>query len=88
MVNAMVEINNYSIQLGKFKLNQINLNISEKEIFAVLGRTGSGKTVLLESVAGFYRKFSGNPRHRCTAGKAKYRICLSGLWFVSPYDCF
>ncbi|WP_286946784.1 ATP-binding cassette domain-containing protein [Acetobacterium sp. UBA5834] len=59
MVNAMVEINNYSIQLGKFKLNQINLNISEKEIFAVLGRTGSGKTVLLESVAGFYRKFSG-----------------------------
>ncbi len=59
MVNAMVEINNYSIQLGKFKLNQINLNIGAKEIFAVLGRTGSGKTVLLESVAGFYRKFSG-----------------------------
>lgn len=59
MVNSMVEINNYSIQLGKFKLNQINLNICEKEIFAVLGRTGSGKTVLLESVAGFYRKFSG-----------------------------
>lgn len=59
MVNAMVEINNYSVQLGKFKLNQINLNIGEKEIFAVLGRTGSGKTVLLESVAGFYRKFSG-----------------------------
>ncbi len=59
MVNAMVEINNYSVQLGKFKLNQINLNIGAKEIFAVLGRTGSGKTVLLESVAGFYRKFSG-----------------------------
>lgn len=59
MVNSMVEIKNYSIQLGKFKLNQINLNICEQEIFAVLGRTGSGKTVLLESVAGFYRKFSG-----------------------------
>ncbi|KAF5079064.1 putative 2-aminoethylphosphonate import ATP-binding protein PhnT [anaerobic digester metagenome] len=59
MVNTMVEINNYSVQLGKFKLNQINLNIGAKEIFAVLGRTGSGKTVLLESVAGFYRKFSG-----------------------------
>ena len=59
MLNTMVEINNFSIQLGKFRLNQINLNIGEKEVFAVLGRTGSGKTVLLESVAGFYRKFSG-----------------------------
>lgn len=59
MTNTMVEIKNYSIQLGSFQLNNINLNISEKEIFAVLGRTGSGKTVLLESVAGFYRKFSG-----------------------------
>ncbi|KNZ43486.1 ATP-binding cassette domain-containing protein [Acetobacterium bakii] len=59
MVNSMVEIKKYSIQLGKFKLKNINLNICEKEIFAVLGRTGSGKTVLLESVAGFYRSFSG-----------------------------
>lgn len=60
MVNMMVEIKKYSIQLGKFKLNNINLDICEKEIFAVLGRTGSGKTVLLESVAGFYEKFSGD----------------------------
>lgn len=60
ITNTMVEIKNYSIQLGSFQLNNINLSISEKEIFAVLGRTGSGKTVLLESVAGFYRKFSGD----------------------------
>lgn len=60
MVKTMVEINDYSIQLGDFKLNKINLSICEREIFAVLGKTGSGKTVLLESVAGFYKKFSGN----------------------------
>ncbi len=59
MVNKMVQIEDYSIQLGNFKLNKINLDIGEKEIFAVLGKTGSGKTVLLESVAGFYKKFSG-----------------------------
>lgn len=60
MVNTMVQIEDYSIQLGNFKLNKINLDIKEKEIFAVLGKTGSGKTVLLESIAGFYKKFSGN----------------------------
>ncbi len=59
MVKTMVEINDYSIQLGEFKLNKINLSIGEREIFAVLGKTGSGKTVLLESVAGFYKNFSG-----------------------------
>lgn len=59
MVDTIVQIEDYSIQLGNFKLNKINLDIKEKEIFAVLGKTGSGKTVLLESVAGFYKKFSG-----------------------------
>ncbi len=56
----MVEIKDYSIQLGTFKLDKINLTIYEKEIFAILGKTGSGKTVLLESVAGFYKKYSGD----------------------------
>nr|WP_320024906.1 ATP-binding cassette domain-containing protein [uncultured Acetobacterium sp.] len=60
MSNLMVEIKKYSIQLGTFKLSNINLDICEQEIFAVLGRTGSGKTVLLESVAGFYKNFSGD----------------------------
>ncbi|MBC3887007.1 ATP-binding cassette domain-containing protein [Acetobacterium paludosum] len=59
-MNAMVEIKDFSIQLGSFKLKNINLNIFDNEIFAVLGKTGSGKTVLLESIAGFYRRFSGN----------------------------
>lgn len=60
MINSMVEIKQYSIQLGTFKLTNINLDICEQEIFAVLGRTGSGKTVLLESVAGFYKNFTGD----------------------------
>lgn len=60
MSDLMVEIKKYSIQLGTFKLSNINLDICKQEIFAVLGRTGSGKTVLLESVAGFYKSFSGD----------------------------
>lgn len=56
----MIEIQNLCLQLGEFKLKNVNLEVFEKEIFAVLGRTGSGKTVLLESVAGFYHSFSGS----------------------------
>ncbi|ACL20261.1 ABC transporter related [Desulfitobacterium hafniense DCB-2] len=58
-VNPLVEIRDYSLELGKFKLQPINLMIHEREIFGVLGKTGSGKTVLLESIAGFYRGRSG-----------------------------
>jgi len=60
--NVMVEINEFSAQLGAFRLKNINLSIYKNEIFAVLGKTGSGKTVLLESIAGFYKSKSGNIR--------------------------
>jgi molybdate transport system ATP-binding protein len=59
-MNKVVEIKNYSIELGSFALKKINLDVFDNEIFAVLGKTGSGKTVLLESIAGFYRRFSGD----------------------------
>jgi len=55
-----VECKNLSITRGEFKLKDINLSVEEGEIFAILGRTGSGKTVLLETIAGFYQKqYSG-----------------------------
>lgn len=58
--DTIIEIRNFSIQLGGFRLNEINLDIRRGEIFAILGKTGSGKTVLLESVAGFYRSKTGS----------------------------
>lgn len=60
--DAIIEIRDFSVQLGAFRLQSINLNIRRGEIFAVLGRTGSGKTVLLESIAGFYRGRTGSIR--------------------------
>ncbi len=64
--NVIVEVKDFSTKLGNFSLKNINLNIYSNEIFAILGRTGSGKTVLLESVAGFYKGKSGNI---CIEGK-------------------
>ncbi|MGB8453889.1 MAG: ATP-binding cassette domain-containing protein [Anaerocolumna sp.] len=55
----MIQVDRFSIQVNNFKLNNIQLAISESEIFAILGKTGSGKTMLLESIAGFYRGDSG-----------------------------
>ncbi len=50
----------YSVSLGGFSLKNITLEIQEKEIYAILGKTGSGKSVLLESLAGFYEPASGS----------------------------
>jgi molybdopterin-binding protein len=50
----MIEIKNLSVDLGEFILSDINLNIKEGDYFIILGPTGAGKTVLLESIAGLH----------------------------------
>lgn len=49
-----IEIKDLSIRRGSFCLDRISLSVADSEIFALLGPTGSGKTVLLETIAGFY----------------------------------
>ena len=60
----MIEIKNLYVDLKDFKLQDINLSISEGEYFIILGPTGAGKTVLLESIAGLYPIKSGEIRLR------------------------
>ncbi|MCG7853101.1 MAG: ATP-binding cassette domain-containing protein, partial [Methanosarcinaceae archaeon] len=55
----MIQIENVSKYLGEFKLNDINLHIKEGEYFVLLGPTGSGKTILLETIAGIYQPDKG-----------------------------
>lgn len=59
----MIKITNYSLSIGEFTLYDINLEIGEKEIFAILGETGAGKTVLLEAMAGFYDSGCGDIKY-------------------------
>ncbi len=59
MVSA-IEVKNVFLKKGDFKLKDISFEIHAKEIFAVLGKTGAGKTLLLESIAGFYRDMKGS----------------------------
>ncbi|MDQ7031302.1 MAG: ATP-binding cassette domain-containing protein [Desulfonauticus sp.] len=51
----MLKIENLSLQKGSFKLQNINFEINEREYFILLGKNGSGKTLLLESIAGFHK---------------------------------
>ena len=48
----MIRIRGLNIDLTGFSLKNIDLNVRPGEFFALLGPTGSGKTLILESVAG------------------------------------
>ncbi|NSW45024.1 MAG: ABC transporter ATP-binding protein [Bacteroidales bacterium] len=49
----MLNIKNLYYQIGNFKLNNVCLNINHGDYFVLLGESGSGKTLLLEIIAGF-----------------------------------
>lgn len=55
----MIGIRNLSKEWAGFSLQDINLDIKNREYFVVLGPTGAGKTLLLELIAGFHRPDEG-----------------------------
>lgn len=55
----MIELKSLCVDLGGFHLRDLTLNIRDGEYFIVLGPTGSGKTVLLETIAGLHSVKSG-----------------------------
>lgn len=50
----MIEVKDLSVDLGGFLLRDITLDVKDGEYYMILGPTGAGKTVLLESIAGLY----------------------------------
>ncbi len=48
----MIEIENVSVHLPGFSLEDVSLDVGPSDFFALLGPTGSGKSVLLEAVMG------------------------------------
>ena len=49
-----IRIDRLLVTRGSFTLRVDELTVSPREIFAILGETGAGKTVLLEAIAGAY----------------------------------
>ncbi len=55
----MIRLIGVNKQLGNFALKNIDLRIKRNEYFVILGPTGTGKTVILEVIAGMYPLDSG-----------------------------
>ena len=58
---AMIEINNPEKQFkNQLVLKNINMKFFKGKIYGIIGRNGSGKTVLLKCICGFLRPTSGH----------------------------
>ena len=55
----MIEIKDLSVKRGSFLLKDITFDVQDGEYFVLLGPTGAGKTMLLESIAGLKSIDSG-----------------------------
>ncbi|MEA3466174.1 MAG: ABC transporter ATP-binding protein [Thermodesulfobacteriota bacterium] len=55
----MISVENLYIELGQFKLDNINLKVDANEFFIVMGPSGAGKTILLETIAGLVKPKKG-----------------------------
>ena len=55
----MLIIDSVSKDLGEFRLKDVSLSVEDSEYFIILGPTGAGKTILLETIAGIYGPDSG-----------------------------
>jgi iron complex transport system ATP-binding protein len=56
----MIEIENLKVSLGRNEiLNDITMNIMEGEIIGLIGKAGTGKTVLLKTIANHLKMHSG-----------------------------
>lgn len=55
-----ISIRGLTVTRGSFTLRVDALEVAPREVFAILGRTGSGKTVLMESIAGAFPLDAGS----------------------------
>lgn len=58
----MIRIENLSLRLGGFALQAVDLSVAAGEFFTLLGPTGAGKTLVLESICGLVPIVEGSIR--------------------------
>jgi molybdopterin-binding protein len=60
ITKSVLHLTDVSLAFGDFSLQNVDLEIREGEYFVLLGPTGAGKTVLLETIAGITPVDSGS----------------------------
>ncbi len=56
----MLKVNDITLRFKNIKLERISFELKKGEYFVILGKTGVGKTLLLETIAGRYLVNEGN----------------------------
>ena len=60
-MGSYIEIDSLTKQFGNVKaLEDVSLNLEEGNIHGIIGRNGSGKTVMLKCICGFMKPDSGS----------------------------
>ena len=59
MSEPTVSVEGLSLRVGAFALRDISFSLCAGETLVILGSSGAGKSLLLETLAGFYRPTSG-----------------------------
>jgi molybdate transport system ATP-binding protein len=55
----VIKVSRLTVRLGDFSLRDVSLDVDPGEYFIIVGPTGSGKTVLLETIAGLHPPADG-----------------------------
>lgn len=55
----MICIDNISVRSGEFQLNEISFEIQPGDCLALMGKSGSGKTTIMEAICGLRELVSG-----------------------------
>jgi ABC-type sugar transport system ATPase subunit len=90
----MITIKALSKRLGNFHLGPLNLEVNDAQILVVLGRNGSGKTILLNLIAGILQTDEGkifldkNLLNEISLEKRKIGYVFQRLYLFPHLDVF
>ena len=79
--------------LGDFSLHDVSFYVKTGEYFMILGPTGAGKTIVLETIAGIHIAGHGKDLlgwrgyHAFRASRTEHWGRVSGLHALSPPHC-
>ncbi|MEO2016257.1 MAG: ABC transporter ATP-binding protein [Fuerstiella sp.] len=80
----MIQLENICIQAGEFRLTDVSFTIPSGGCGVLMGRTGSGKTTILECIIGLRRCSSGSIRI-CETDVTRLNPAVRGIGYV-PQD--